>query len=56
MTNKHPVPKKPVLAAKMGGLVKRMFQDGFVKYSRSRLANPEERGVLFVRRNDEGYA
>jgi hypothetical protein len=42
MTNIHPVPKKPVFAAKIDGLLKRMFQDGFVKYSRYGLRIPRK--------------
>jgi len=36
------------------GLVKSQKSDDFVKSSQARRASPEERGVLFVRRNDEG--
>ena len=35
-------------------LVESRISDGSVKSSRSRLANPEEGGVLVVRRSDEG--
>jgi len=36
------------------GLVKSQNLDGFVKCSRSRPANPEERGVVSLRHSDEG--
>ena len=38
---------------KFDGFLKSQFGDGFVKRSRSRRTNSEERGVLIVRRNDE---
>jgi hypothetical protein len=41
--------------ANIDELVKSHILDGFVKAPRSRLANPEEGGVLSVRRTDEGY-
>jgi hypothetical protein len=38
------------------GIFRNHVSNGFVKRPKSRLANPEEKGVLALRRNDEGYA
>ena len=43
-----------ILKIKLDEREKNRISDGFVKTPRSRLANPEERGVLVVLRSDEG--
>jgi hypothetical protein len=50
------VPDQSELISTLGKFAKSRIYDGFVRSSRSRLAYPEEGGVLIVLRSDEGYA
>jgi hypothetical protein len=50
----EPGPRARFFMVKIDELVRSHISDGFEKRSRSRLENPEEGGVLMVRRSDEG--